>query len=396
MDLNDRDQVVILLTVWLSASGKGALKPLTPGEWHSFSSWLQEKNKSLDSLLMENDLEGYLSGWNNKNITIDRIKYLLGRAGALGLSLERWSRAGLWVMTCFDKDYPTRLKNRVAYNPPVLFGCGNRKLLGNGGVAVIGSRDVTENDLEYTKNLGVEIASQGYSVISGGARGVDDAAMSWAIEKEGPVIGVLADSLLRSATSSKYRKALIAGDLVLISAFNPEAGFDVGNAMSRNKYIYCLSDVAIVIASTRDKGGTWSGAIENLSNKWVPLWVKPTTDNMSGNHNLVAKGGRWLPDGKLSIAELVAQQYPEKKGFIKEDLQPLTYERFLSSWGKSELKGAVKKEQLSDMFSIGKKCLDQWLKQGVFEGKIIKHKKPVRYQLVAGGQMTLDFWLSRT
>ncbi len=393
MDLNNRDQVVVLLTVWFPALGKSTPKPLTPSEWHSFSIWLKEKDKCLDALLTENDLERYLSGWENKNITVDRIRFLLGRAGALGLSLDRWNRAGLWIVTCFDKDYPVRLRNRVVYMPPVLFGCGNRKLLNNGGVAVIGSRDVTEKDLEYTKTLGVEIVSQGYSVISGGARGVDDAAMLGALEKEGTVIGVLSDSLLRSATSSKYRKALIAGDLVLISSFNPEAGFDVGNAMARNKYIYCLSDAAIVIASTKDKGGTWSGAVENLSNKWVPLWVKSTNDNKSGNHNLVVKGGSWLPDGNLSVPLLVAHQYPNKKDSAKEGFQPLTYETFLSSWGKSNLKGSVNKDELRNLFNVGKKCLDQWLKQGVSEGKIVKHKKPVRYQLVQGNQMTLDLWL---
>ena len=33
--------------------------------------------------------------------------------------------------------------------------------------------------------------------------------------------------------------------------------------------IYCLADTAIVISSTADKGGTWTGAIENLKIAWV-------------------------------------------------------------------------------------------------------------------------------
>lgn len=393
MDINIRDQVVILLTVWFGSVGKTGPKPLTPSEWQSFSLWLKEKERFPETLLMNEDINRYLEGWDNKNITADRVRSLLARAGALGLSLERWHRAGLWVMTCFDKDYPSRLKNRVAYMPPVLFGCGNRKLLDNGGIAVIGSRDVKEEELEYTKRLGSEIVSQGYSVISGGARGVDDAAMSGAMEKEGTVVGVLSDSLMRAATSSKYRKALIAGDLVLISSFNPEAGFDVGNAMARNKYIYCLSDAAIVIASSKEKGGTWSGAVENLSNEWVPLWVKSTVDNKSGNKYLVTKGGHWLSDNSLSIASLIIRGSAEGKSENIQDAQPLTYSSFLYRWEKSGKKGAIKKDDLREMFNIGKKCLDQWLKQGVSENKIIKHTKPVRYQLVQGNQLTLDLWL---
>lgn len=265
-------------------------------------------------------------------------------------------------------------------------------MLNKEGIAVIGSRDVTEEDLSYTKRLGSEIVSQGYSVISGGARGVDDAAMLGAMEKEGTVVGILSDNLMRAATSSKYRKALIAGDLVLISPFNPETGFDVGNAMARNKYIYCLSDAAIVIASSKEKGGTWSGAVENLSNKWVPLWVKSTNDNGSGNHYLVAKGGQWIPDNNLSIASLIIRKPVEGKSAYTEDVQPLTYNFFLSQWEKSDMKGAIKKDELKETFNVGMKCLDQWLKQGVSEGRIIKHKKPVRYQLVQGDQLTLDLW----
>ena len=52
--------------------------------------------------------------------------------------------------------------------------------------------------------------------------------------------------------------------------------------MARNRYIYCLADTAIVISSTADKGGTWTGAIENLKAAWVPLWVKKTETQKSG------------------------------------------------------------------------------------------------------------------
>ena len=79
----------------------------------------------------------------------------------LGLALEKWQRAGLWVMTRSDEDYPFRLKSRLKYDaPPVLFGCGNRQLLDRGGIAVVGSRDATEGDLGCASMLGGEMASR--------------------------------------------------------------------------------------------------------------------------------------------------------------------------------------------------------------------------------------------
>ena len=93
----------------------------------------------------------------------------------------------------------------------------------------------------------------------------------------------------------------MSGDLVLISPFSPEAGFNVGNAMSRNRYIYGLADAAIVISSTPDRGGTWNGALEDLKAGWVPLWVKRTENEKSGNPELVRRGARWLADDLTSL-----------------------------------------------------------------------------------------------
>src|SRR5690606_39194210 len=108
---------------------------------------------------------------------------------------------------------------------------------------------------------------------------------------------------------SKWRKGLMDDHAVLVSPFYPEAGFSAGNAMARNKYIYCLADSSLVIHSGK-KGGTLNGAEENLKKAWVPLWVKQTTDKDAANANLVTKGGRWLEADTqaFKIAELMCNE----------------------------------------------------------------------------------------
>ncbi len=189
----------------------------------------------------------------------------------------------------------------------MLFGCGDRGLLNRAGIAVIGSRDAGEKEPGEASQLGAEIASQGFSVVSGGERGVEEAAMLGALESQGTAAGVLADSLLRAATSAKYRRGLMGKTLVLISPFSPEAGLDASHAMARNKYIYCLADAAIVVAAGKESGGTWSGATENLKNGWVPLWVKEHAGPDSGNAALVQQGARWLPEGDLVVSSLASR-----------------------------------------------------------------------------------------
>lgn len=132
--------------------------------------------------------------------------------------------------------------------------------------------------------------------MSGGANGIDEHSMTGILEQDGFALGVLAESLIKKSTDGIYRKFIQDSKLVLISPFNPEAGFNVGNAMARNKLIYILSKATIGVKS-ETKGGTWSGAEENLKEKWVPLWVNEPKDSKSakGNQEIVKKGGQWLP-----------------------------------------------------------------------------------------------------
>ena len=363
-------------------------------------------------------------------MTTHRVEALLDRGAALGLALEKWERAALWVMTRSDPDYPDRLKRRLkSHSPPLLFGCGNRSLLGNGGIAVIGSRDAGESDLAFAAQLGAAAAAQGRSIVSGGARGVDEAVMLGALEHEGTTLGVLADSLLRAATSVKYRKYLMAKDLVLVSPFNPEAGFEVGNAMARNRYIYCLADAAIVVSSSLEKGGTWTGAIENLKENWVPLWVKTTSHPASGNADLVRRGARWLPGGEHELAALTeapesAASTSEPKrslldGFyapavwreesvkeasslverehtpapraqeatdsrspqLERSTQTLSlYQLFLLRVENLAATAPVTLEQLQTTLDLTKPQLSAWLKRAIADGRIKKLTKPSRYR----------------
>jgi predicted Rossmann fold nucleotide-binding protein DprA/Smf involved in DNA uptake len=307
MSASPQTQAILLLTVAFTKPAPGDPEPLTPAEWGRFAVWLKDQEKSPELLLTSDDPMAFLQGWSDPAVTPDRIRHLLGRSGAMGLALEKWQRAGLWVMTRSDADYPVRLKKRLRFEaPPVLFGCGDRGLLHRAGIAVIGSRDAGEKELGEASRLGAEIASQGFSVVSGGARRVDEAAMLGALESQGTAAGVLADSLLRAATSAKYRRGLMGKTLVLISPFSPEAGLDESHAMARNKYIYCLADAAIVVAAGKESGGTWSGAIENLKNGWVPLWIKEHADQDSGNAALIQQGARWLPAGDLVASSLAS------------------------------------------------------------------------------------------
>ena len=223
--LSPNTQAILLLTCHFAKAAKADAKPLGNKEWHDFTVWLREQGLTPENLVQGNP-EKLLDGWSHSKITPERLLQLLNRGPALALAVEKWLRSGLWIITRSDPEYPKRFKARLRGNsPPVLFGCGNRSLLNQGGVAVVGSRKAISVDLAYSSRLGQLAAEQGYSLVSGGAGGVDEAAMLGALAAEGTVVGVMANDLLRAASLAKFRQHLLNGNLALISPFYPEAGF---------------------------------------------------------------------------------------------------------------------------------------------------------------------------
>ena len=407
MLLTSQSQAVLLLNVSFGKADSSDSRPLSGKEWARFAVWLHD-NGLEPSLLLRGDLDALLEGWEDRRVTRDRLHALLNRGAALGLSLERWERAGLWVLTRSDPDYPERLKRRLGRAAPaVLFGCGDRPLLERGGIAVVGSRNAGEDALEFAGRLGSEAAAQGYSLVSGGARGIDRHAMQGALEREGTALGVLADSLLRSAMAADYRQYILSGDLALISPFNPEAGFNVGNAMARNACVYCLADAAVVVRSEAGKGGTWNGAEENLKHGWVPLWVKPDDAPGSGNPELVRRGAERLPEEPYPLSQLVEGARPAGQDRLplepaatqlREDPEPYApapadgglYALFLARMAELTAEKPVGLRRIAESLQLRPGQVEDWLQRALLEERVLAGNRQGQYAALPGSAHTSE------
>ena len=310
MELSEpnKEDVQALLLLTTDLGDNVSLKPLTLAQCIHICSWLDDNKKRPGDLFHDKALlDEWIPTQKNKNKRTDHeIRALLDQGMALSVAMSRWGGAGLWVMTYLDHDYPEKLKQRLPRQfPPFFHGVGTRSLLQGGGLAVVGSRNAPSQDLEYARGLGKTTVHEGEIIISGGARGVDINAMKGALNSGGSVVGILTSELLKQSVSRKYRDSLESGKLVLVSVTDPESKLSryayVSASMQRNKYIYCLSDAAVVVRSGT-KGGTWKGALENLKKAWVPLWVKKQehTDTDAGNDAIVnlteTKKALWIPE----------------------------------------------------------------------------------------------------
>jgi predicted Rossmann fold nucleotide-binding protein DprA/Smf involved in DNA uptake len=295
--LSPNTQAILLLTAPLIA-GRGSSSPdlLSPGEYKRFARHLREIQHQPADLVSPDATE--ILRACQPVIEENRLQRLLGRGFLLSQVVERWQARAIWVVSRADAEYPRRLKARLREDAPaVLYGCGDMALLETGGLAVVGSRHVDDALIDYTMSIGRLAARAGRTLVSGGAKGIDQAAMRGALEDGGKVCGVLADSLEKTTMNREHRNVLLDGQLVLITPYDPSAGFHVGNAMQRNKLIYALADASLVVSSDFNKGGTWTGAVEQLDKlKFVPVYVRSTGDSSHALDALRSKGALLWPN----------------------------------------------------------------------------------------------------
>ena len=223
----------------------------------------------------------------------DRIAGLMNRATALAFELDRLEQSGIKTLTVFDERYPREWLARLgAKAPPLVHGAGVLELLDTPGLGVVGSRDVSQEGGGVAKEVARLAARRGLPLTSGGARGVDQLAMSAAFEAGGTVVGILAESLSRKLKSPNVRRAVYEGSTVMCTPYSPNAPFSAGNAMGRNKLIYAQAALTVVVASDDGSGGTWSGATEALKHGYGSVAVWRGDGEGPGNRLLQEQGAR--------------------------------------------------------------------------------------------------------
>lgn len=243
---------------------------------------------------------------HNCHAVIDesRLRWLLGRGFVMEQIVERWNAQDIWVLSRADAEYPRRFKARLRENAPALiYGCGDKPLLESGGLAVVGSRHLDDALVDDTMTVCRLAAQASKTLISGGAPGIDQIAVGAALRAGGRVSAVLADSLSKNVSTREYRNPLRDGQLVLMSPYDPNATFNASLSTQRNKLIYALADVGLVMSASFRKGQTWAGAVEQLDKlRFVPVYARSTGEPSAGLDALGAKGAIPWPNPQDAAA----------------------------------------------------------------------------------------------
>ena len=274
--VSQRTMATLLLTApLLPRPSKTTTQPLRPREYRELMSVLAHSKRCIEDLL-DAHLDQILDDVRLR-IEPERVSALLARGMQLANALDRWRERGIWVIGHGDPPYPQEITARLGSAAPlVLYGCGDPALLRVAGLAMVGSRNATSEALDFVRSVAEAAAGAGVPIVSGGAPGIDAAAMRAALRAGGSVVGVLAQRLDRAVVAGENRELLADGQLLLLSPYDPATGFNVGNAMARNKLIYAFARAALVASADHGRGGTWTGAVEQRElMPGMPLYVRP-------------------------------------------------------------------------------------------------------------------------
>lgn len=390
MKFSDNAISAILLCSYIGINKDDIIKPFTMGEWNQFL------DKTIDmklepSVVLSKDLEMLTQLKYNSN-EIERIKKLVSRGGAVAFEIDDMSNKGIEVITLFDADYPVLLKRKLKRKaPPILFYAGDIDLANKIGVAVVGSRDVDQAGIEFTRELVSRAAEEKLVIYSGGAKGVDTISEITAIENGSAVVSFIADSLTAKIKRKEVLKNILQQKLLLISDVKPDAGFSVARAMNRNKYIYAAAYGAFVISSDYNKGGTWAGAIENIKNNWTKEFVWNHKE-YSGNLKLIEKGAipYELSDVKIydlitkrennydqinifNLSTIAVNENSNEYSIIEnqEIMKSKDIYEVIKNYIVENIGSGMSLEQASNQFNVAKGQMKVWLKRLCDDDKII-------------------------
>ncbi|MGY1609088.1 DNA-processing protein DprA [Geodermatophilus sp. SYSU D00700] len=184
-------------------------------------------------------------------------------------------------------------------------------------VAVVGARASTAYGEHVAADLGAQLGERGWTVVSGGAYGIDVAAHRGALAVEAPTVAVLACGVDRAypAAHSVVFERIVDGGGLLVSEWPPGAAPHRHRFLVRNRIIAGLTRGTVVVEAAARSGAQATARRARGLGKQVLVVPGPVTSAMSvGCHELL----REEDTGARLVSN--AAQVIEAVGSLGEDL----------------------------------------------------------------------------
>lgn len=217
--------------------------------------------------------------------------------------------------------WPTALDRLGAAAPLALWVRGDADLAALAGrsVSLVGSRACTAYGVRVTRDLACGLADRGFTVVSGGANGIDAEAHRGALVSGARTVAFLAggvDRLYPAANTDLLRRAIDQG--AVVSEVPPGSVPGKQRFLQRNRLIAAFTAGTVVVEAALRSGAL---STANHATKLLrPLGAVPgpvTSMASSGCHELLRRGAAVCVTDAAEAAELVGdlgETAPRRQG----------------------------------------------------------------------------------
>lgn len=194
-----------------------------------------------------------------------------------------------------SEKYPTFLKN-IKDPPQQLYAEGNLELLNTTSISIIGSRACSVSGINAAKQFAKDLASNGITIVSGMAVGIDTAAHTGCLEVGGNTIAVLGSGLNRifPKENVKLYHEIIENNGLVISEYPPETPKNSRQFLERNRIVSGLSVGVLVIEAAHRSGTSVTAALAKKQGKEIFCIPHELNDKHGVGTNRLIKNGAHL------------------------------------------------------------------------------------------------------
>ncbi|WP_028043827.1 DNA-processing protein DprA [Candidatus Stoquefichus massiliensis] len=289
--------------------------PLSQDEWYEVERRLKSSTKKTPSKLFGMNRDTLIQILGIDEYIAYKMIARKERLNDLMFALANLENEGIYITTKYEENYPQNLAILKKRAPLYLYYVGDISITQKHMVSVVGPQNLEKKLNSFTRNTITKIFDEEKILVANGTKGTDAYALKAFMQLGGKVVCFVSDHMFDKKKT--YSKAIKEGRMVLVSAVDPFAYFNVTNALDRNIYVCGLCDLQIVTATHINSGGVWFTTIQNFHYHWTKQMVLDD-DKYNGNIRLLEMGAiKVTYDDMLSL--LTLDQIVEKNEIIEEE-----------------------------------------------------------------------------
>ena len=225
------------------------------------------------------------------------------------------NKLGVSFVTYWDPRYPKRLK-QISDPPVLLYVRGTLPTEDEAMVAVVGTRVPSAYGRLVAANLSRDLVTEGVTVVSGLARGIDTVAHKAALEAGGRTIAVLGSGLdVVYPAENRALAAEIAKAGAVISEFPLGTQPDATNFPRRNRIISGMSAGTLVVEAGEKSGALITAQLALEQNREVfAVPGNVTSERSRGTNRLIKQGAKLVEN----VQDILDELRPQLRGLLRE------------------------------------------------------------------------------